>query len=106
MVDRTHRDLTDDDIDAIASSYRRWRAQDGSYVDRAGFCRAVAIDKIRAHHYALVPGRYVGFAERPSVAPLDRLRLLADLREIEEQLEMVESLSHSAIQTIRQVMRG
>ena len=106
MVDRTHRDLKSDDIEAIVSAYRSWRAQDGTYRDVPGFCREATIDEIKAHRYVLVPGRYVGFAGRPSLAPLDRGQLRSDLDEIAEQIHLVESLSRSAVQTLREVLRG
>ena len=106
MVDRTHRELTDEDIEYIASAYRSWRRRDGSYHDVPGFCREATIDEIRRHRYALVPGRYVGFAQQPSASPADRSRLLSDLHEIEEQVEKVGSLARSAIATLREVLHG
>jgi type I restriction enzyme M protein len=106
MVDRTHRDLRSTDINAITSAFHSWRAKDGSYHDVPGFCREATIDDIKMHRYALVPGRYVGFASRPSIGPLDRAQLLSDLEEIGAQIEMVESLSQSAIGTLRAVLNG
>jgi type I restriction enzyme M protein len=106
MVDRTHRELTDEDIGRIASSYKQWRSQDGTYQDAPGFCREATIDDIRAHRYALVTGRYVGFANRPSASPSDRTRFLADLDEIEQQVEQAGSLARSAIMRIREVLNG
>jgi type I restriction enzyme M protein len=106
MVDRTHRELADQDIDRIASNYKRWRSREGTYQDVPGFCREATIDDIRAHRYALVPGRYVGFAHRPSVSPSDRTRFLSDLDEIEQQVEQAGSLARSAITRIREVLNG
>ena len=106
MMDRTHRELTDEDIEHIASAYRSWRRRDGSYHDVPGFCREATIDEIRRHRYALVPGRYVGFAQQPSASPADRSKLLSDLHEIEEQVEKVGSLARSAIATLREVLHG
>ncbi len=106
MVDRTHRELTSEDIGCIAGSYRRWRAQDGTYRDVPGFCREATIEDIRAHRYALVPGRYVGFAHHPSASTSDPARFLADLSEIEEQVEKVGLLARSAIERLREVLNG
>jgi type I restriction enzyme M protein len=62
LVDRTHRDLTDEDVARIAGAYHAWRGDAGAaaYADVPGFCRAVAVDEIRAHGHVLTPGRYVG----------------------------------------------
>lgn len=66
MRDRTHRELTDDDIDKIAGTYHAWRGDSGcdrSYEDIPGFCKAAKIEEIAQHRYVLTPGRYVGAAE-------------------------------------------
>ncbi len=65
MVDRTHKELTTDDIATIARTYHAWRgeAKDGSYGDQPGFCKAATLAEIAANDYVLTPGRYVGAAE-------------------------------------------
>jgi type I restriction enzyme M protein len=70
MVNRTQRELTDEDIAYIANTYHAWRGDIGAttpaqptpapYVDIPGFCRSVTIEEIRQHGYILTPGRYVG----------------------------------------------
>ncbi|WP_028671437.1 type I restriction-modification system subunit M [Saccharospirillum impatiens] len=64
MIDRTHKELTADDIAHIARTYHAWRgeAKDGSYEDIPGFCKAATLDEIKANDYVLTPGRYVGAA--------------------------------------------
>jgi type I restriction enzyme M protein len=64
LVDRTHRELTDDDMTKIAGTYHAWRGDEGAdvYADIAGFCRVASIDEIRKHGHVLTPGRYVGAA--------------------------------------------
>ena len=68
MLDKTHRELTDDDIGRIARTYRAWRDNQntGKYTDVPGFCRSVNLEEIREHKYILTPGRYVGTVPQPN----------------------------------------
>ncbi len=63
LVDRRHRELTDDEVQKIASTYHAWRGEGGKYEDVAGFCSAVKLDEIKTHRHILTPGRYVGAEE-------------------------------------------
>jgi type I restriction enzyme M protein len=62
MVDRTHRELTDEEIVRIASTYHAWRGEKdaGEYADIAGFCKSAILEEVRKHGHVLTPGRYVG----------------------------------------------
>ena len=64
MVDRTHRQLTDEDIGRIAGAYHAWRGEQGAgdYEDIAGFCKSATTEQIAEHGFVLTPGRYVGAA--------------------------------------------
>ncbi|MDQ7827003.1 MAG: class I SAM-dependent DNA methyltransferase [Candidatus Eremiobacteraeota bacterium] len=62
LVDRVHRELTDEDIAKIAGTYHAWRGdkEAGTYEDMPGFCKSASIEEIRQNGYVLTPGRYVG----------------------------------------------
>ena len=61
MVDRTHREFSDDDIARIADTYHAWRGSgDADYADKPGFCKSNSLEQVRAHDHILTPGRYVG----------------------------------------------
>lgn len=64
MISRTQKELSLDDIAAIAKTYHSWRdtAKTGAYQDRAGYCKSATLAEIRKHDYVLTPGRYVGMA--------------------------------------------
>ncbi|MBU4373886.1 MAG: type I restriction-modification system subunit M [Euryarchaeota archaeon] len=96
MVDRRHRELTDDEIMKIAFTYHAWRGEGGKYEDVPGFCRAVKLEEIRKHRHILTPGRYVGAEEvEEDCEPFEEKmqRLTAELagqfkrsKEIEEEI--------------------
>ncbi|MCL5734246.1 MAG: type I restriction-modification system subunit M [Actinobacteria bacterium] len=86
MVDRTHRELTEEDVAKVSGTYHAWRGDPGSrvYQDVPGFCKAATTEDIRKHGHALTPGRYVGapLAEEDDEPFGQRMnRLVADLRE-------------------------
>lgn len=86
MVDRTHRDLTKEDIARIAATYHAWRGEVGAgeYEDVPGFCKGSTLEEIQKHGYVLTPGRYVGAEEQEDDGePFEEKmpRLVATLRE-------------------------
>ena len=62
MIDRVHRELTDDDIARIAGTYHAWRGENGAgeYANIHGFCKSATLADMRNYHHVLTPGRYVG----------------------------------------------
>jgi len=113
MVDRVHRELTDDDIRRIADTYHAWRGdpfpppqagegQGGGYEDVPGFCKAATLADIRRHNHILTPGRYVGMAkveedDEPFEKKMERLTA---------QLEKQFAESARLEQAIRENLRG
>ena len=107
MVDRTHRELTGEEIERIAGTYHAWRGEEGAgeYEDVAGFCNSAGTEQIAEHGYVLTPGRYVGAAEAEDDGePFDEKmkRLTAELaeqfaegRRLEEEIKAnLGSLGH------------
>ena len=96
MVDRTHRELTDEDIARIADAYHAWRGEKdtGEYADVPGFCKSATLEEIRKHGHVLTPGRYVG-AEPPEDdgEPFEEkmARLSAQLREQQAEAQRLDA---------------
>ena len=62
MVTRKLRELTDADIQKIASTYQAFTA--GALEDVKGFCAVASTEEIARQDYILTPGRYVGIEEQ------------------------------------------
>ena len=62
MVDRKHRDLTDEEIQKLADTFEQF--QNGTLEDVKGFCAVVTTEDIAKQDYILTPGRYVGIEEQ------------------------------------------
>jgi type I restriction enzyme M protein len=121
MVDRTHRELTDDDIATIASTYHAWRGEPdaGEYNDVAGLCASATIEQITEHRFVLTPGRYVGTEDaeddgEPITERIARLkrdlyeaiaesdRLQAQVREALERIDgCMEEIEHPGVTRLR-----
>jgi type I restriction enzyme M protein len=95
LVDRTRRELSDDDIACIADTYHAWRGEKGAgaYADVPGFCKAASLEEIRGHNHVLTPGRYVGAAdvEDDDVAFAERFAVLQ--RRLTEHFEEGDRLT-------------
>lgn len=95
MVDRTRRELSDEDVARIADTYHAWRGEKGagSYGDVQGFCKSATLKEISGHNHVLTPGRYVGAAdlENDEVSFVERFAALRET--LEKQLEEAEVLA-------------
>ena len=83
MVSRKLRELTDEDIQKIASTYNAF--VDGTLEDEKGFCAAADMQEIAKQDYILTPVRYVGIEEQEDDGELfeEKMgRLTAELSEL------------------------
>jgi len=63
LINRRTRELSQEDIDKITSTYHNWRNKKGTYEDIPGFCASAPIEKVRELDYVVTPGRYVGLPD-------------------------------------------
>jgi len=89
MRDRTHRELTDEDIDKIAVTYHAWRgdSNSGEYEDIPGFCASASLTEIGKHEYVLTPGRYVGAEEGEGAGEPFPEKMSRLTKELSEQMK-------------------
>jgi type I restriction enzyme M protein len=106
LIDRVHRELTEEEISRITKTYHDWRGgtslETSPYKDVAGFCKSATWEEIKGHGYVLTPGRYVGAEEvedddEPFAEKMERLV---------SQLEVQFSESARLEKEIRQNLRG
>lgn len=103
MADRTHRELTDEDISRIAGTYHAWRGEKaaGKYIDVLGFCKSVSLEEIGKNGYVLTPGRYVGAeAIEDDGEPFeDKMkRLVAQLHEQQKEGAKLDAAIHGILE--------
>lgn len=83
MVDRKHRDFTDEDIQKLADTFEAF--QNGTLEDVKGFCAVADLQTIEKQDYILTPGRYVGIEEQEEDSePFDEkmARLISELSDM------------------------
>src|SRR3989344_4433163 len=94
MIDRRHKDLTDEDVKKISSIYHAWRGEGGKYVDVAGLCKSAQLKEVEKNNFILTPGRYVGseeIEEDPEVFEEKMVRLTKELAEQFKESDKLEA---------------
>lgn len=108
MISRVHKELTTDDIAEIARTYHAWRGEkkDGTYRDKAGFCKSATLEEIKANDFVLTPGRYVGAAELKD----DGIPFEVKMKELSQtlfsQMEQAEALDKAIRQNLEALGYG
>lgn len=93
MIDRKVRELKEEDIEKITSTYHNWLKLE-NYEDVKGFCKSATLEEIRESDYTLVPGRYVGVddSDKMSEEEIDAeiKKLSAELLDMFEENKKLE----------------
>lgn len=94
MVDRKHRDFSDEDIQKLADTFEQF--QNGTLEEVKGFSAIANLQEIAKQDYILTPGRYVGIEEveddgEPFEEKMTRLtselsEMFAKSHELEEEI--------------------
>lgn len=102
MIDRRHRELSDEDIKKISSTYHAWRGEGGKYVDIKGFCKEADLEEIAKNGYILTPGRYVGTEEIEE----DREEFEEKMKKLTNELSEQFKKSKELEEEIRKNLKG
>lgn len=95
MIDRKHRDFSDEDIARLADTFTAF--QNGTLEDVKGFCAVATTDDIAKQDYILTPGRYVGIEEQEEDSePFDE-----KMKRLTTELSSLFSRSHELEEQIK-----
>ena len=95
MIDRKHRDFSDEDIARLADTFTSF--QNGTLEDVKGFCAVATTNDIAKQDYILTPGRYVGIEEQEEDSePFD-----AKMKRLTTELSSLFSRSHKLEEQIK-----
>ena len=95
MIDRKHRDFSDEDIARLADTFTSF--QNGTLEDVKGFCAVASTEDISKQDYILTPGRYVGIEEQEEDSePFDE-----KMKRLTTELSSLFSRSHELEEQIK-----
>jgi type I restriction enzyme M protein len=103
LVDRVHRELSEEDTQRIAQTYHAWRGDKSlnsqqstlNYSDVPGFCNSATTDEIAKHGYVLTPGRYVGAEEAEDEGEPFEEKMTRLVSELNAQFEVSTNLQQT-----------
>ncbi len=102
LVNRRNRDLSEEDINKIASTYHNWRSKESKYEDIAGFCKSESLERVKELNYVLTPGRYVGLPDDED--DFNFVERFTSLKaELEKQLAEEDELNKKILENLNKI---
>jgi type I restriction enzyme M protein len=100
MVDRTHRDLSEEEIKKLADTFEAF--QNGTLEAVKGFCSIASLEDIAKQDYILTPGRYVGIEEQADDEPFEEkmTRLTSELSDMFAKSHKLETEIQGGLKAI------
>ncbi len=93
MVTRRLRELTDEDIKKISTTYHNYE-NNNNYENIKGFCSSATIEEIKGKGFALTPGRYVGVDDTGTDDVPFEEKMQRITSELSEQFELSHKLEN------------
>jgi len=105
MIDRRHRELTDEDIKKITDTYHAWRGEKnaGKYEDVKGFCKSAVLEDVEKNGFILTPGRYVGVPEEEDDGEPFEEKMARLTKELGEQFKEGEKLEEEIKENLKKI---
>ncbi len=105
MVDRKHRDFTDEDIQKLADTFKAF--QDSTLEEVKCFSAVADIQAIAAQDYILTPGRYVGIEEQEDDGePFDEKIRQRDKVIRDYENEMANAKTEGTLETLGSLVKN
>lgn len=103
LVDRTHREFTEEDIKKIAGTYHEWRQKNNKYKDIKGFCKSASLAEVQKNGYVLTAGRYVGIADGAKDSEPFEEKMTRLTGTFKEQMEQEQTLNEEIKKQLKKV---
>ena len=103
LVDRTHREITLDEIQEISKTYHSWKKKnpENKYKNIPGFCQTAKITDIKNHKYSLVPGRYTGcMPYKNQVIPKNSQQFYSEI--ISKRFSRIKNIQNTLLSSMEQ----
>ena len=108
LIDRRHRELSEENITKISDTYHTWRGEikGKKYQDIAGFCKSSSLDEIRKHEWVLTPGKYVGTEDEEEDEELFEEKVIILTSELAKQMKDGKKLNEELKKNLERIGYG
>lgn len=103
MIDRRHRELTEEELKRITNTYHNWKNKKGKYKNIKGFCKATKIEEVEKNNYTLIPGLYVGIDFKTDDGEVFDEKMKKLTKELSEQFKESKELGAETRKNLRKI---
>ncbi len=104
MIDRRHRELTDEEIKKISSTYHAWKGENKlKYEDVTGFCKSAKLEEVEKNNFILTPGRSVRIQEEAEDDEAFEEKMKRLTAELSEQMKEGQKLDEEIKKNLERI---